>query len=88
MKNFNQQTSDKAPSKPSFVKIGLIIFVVWTLANGIYFEFIRSKPSYSPSSTLEPQVPPHVQTMHDNMSCDALRHYQKWREWELRGCNK
>ncbi|MEH2274405.1 MAG: hypothetical protein V7K40_06240 [Nostoc sp.] len=90
MKKFNQQPSDKTPPKHSFIKIGLKIFVALTLAIGLCSELRHAfdKPSPLPSSTLEPLVPPHVQAMHDNMSCDALRHYQKWREWDRRGCNK
>jgi len=81
---------DKTPQQPNFIKIGLQIFVVSTLVLGIGSNLIygSNKPKSSSSSTLEPVVPPHVQAMHDNMSCDALRQLQKWREWDSRGCNK
>jgi hypothetical protein len=90
MANFNQKPADKVSSKPNFIKIVLKILLVWILFNAVRIGISDAlkQPSYSPSSTSEPRVPPHVQAMHDNMSCDALRHYSKLREWERRGCNK
>lgn len=71
MANFNQKPADKVSSKPNFIKIVLKIPLAWILFNAVRIGISDAlkQPSYSPSSTSEPPVPPHVQTMHDNMSC-------------------